>query len=79
MDSSQRRGDAFAEFMFGRKPEAPSSKKETSTAQKLTDLTANIDLDQLFTHVDSIMNIYSQFKPAIKQLSPVIQLFKKKK
>ncbi|PLT30387.1 hypothetical protein [Peribacillus deserti] len=69
--------DRISEFMFGTR----HTKQENKTQDhgKIADLISTIDLNQLMNQVDSIMTVYDQVKPAIKQLSPIMDIFLKRK
>ncbi|MBM7693965.1 hypothetical protein JOC77_003409 [Peribacillus deserti] len=77
MASNKGKHDRISDFMFGTKNHRQHSNSDEH--DKLAELMSKIDLDQLLNQVDSIMTVYDQFKPAIKQLSPIMDIILKRK
>ncbi|WP_174730882.1 hypothetical protein [Mesobacillus harenae] len=77
-DDSQEKIAPFDRMMFGpratRVQPAPKHQK-----QKHEEILEQIDLEELMTHVDTLLNSYHQVKPMFKKLGPLIEQFVQKK
>ncbi|WP_409291811.1 hypothetical protein [Peribacillus sp. SCS-37] len=67
--------DRISQFMFGSRRVQKQEEEDKSLTQKIS----SIDLEKMMNHVDSIMTIYDQVKPAIQQITPILGIFRKKK
>jgi hypothetical protein len=72
-------GHRFDQLMFGnRKPPSNESKPTTSQGSNQSS-SEEFDFMGMLQNVDQLMGSFNQFKPMVKQLSPLLDLFKSKK
>lgn len=63
------------EWLFGRQSRDHSQKnreEERSESTPLNDLLANVNMEELFKNMDTILNSASHFKPLLKKVTPLI-------
>ncbi|MCH1625881.1 hypothetical protein [Fredinandcohnia quinoae] len=71
------RDDPFSRLMFGNRQQRGTDEERPEPIQK--DENNQIDYSQLMNQFDEIMASVDKIKPAVKQLSPFLKFFKKKK
>ncbi|MCA1031051.1 hypothetical protein LCL95_08460 [Bacillus timonensis] len=76
---SEETVDPFTRLMFGpnRKQNYPNESTSENTENNLQ--VNQIDYLQLMQQAEDIMNSYNRIKPMIKELSPLLDFFKKDK
>jgi hypothetical protein len=72
-------GHRFDQLMFGnRKPRSHEANTPTNKGPNQSP-SQEFDLMGMLQNVDQLMGSFNQFKPMVKQLSPLLDLFKSKK
>lgn len=77
-EQSNNRRDRFSQFMFGTRPQQKSN--EEAQPAKETEEQPNgqeIDFIQIMSQIDSIMGSINELKPMFKQITPLLNIFKK--
>lgn len=71
-DKDQQNIDPFTRMMFGNQRRSASKNSQNKEPQN------EADFSTLLQQLDDIMNSYDKIKPAIKELSPLLDLLKLK-
>ncbi|RFU68033.1 hypothetical protein D0469_13145 [Peribacillus saganii] len=69
--NEKRHQDRLSQMMFG-------TRRQMKKESDIQSLIANVDYMELMEHVDTIMKSYSEFKPFINKINPMIGRFLKK-
>ncbi|WP_153124912.1 hypothetical protein [Peribacillus tepidiphilus] len=72
-----RSDEHFSKLMFKQKGGSFSSVSENQTEEKASH--ADFDLYEIMNHVDVLMSAYSQLKPLMRNITPLVEAFKKGK
>lgn len=70
--------DPFTRLMFGSNRHGRGAPMEQGNEDKVNDQN-QVDYVQLMTQLDEIMGSVNRIKPMLKELSPLLDFFKKKK
>ncbi len=76
VDRTNRMDDWF--FGTGRKESSTTTHTTDSTQDKIENLLNNVDINLLMETVDMLVATSKQFKPLIKEITPVLNKFTKK-
>ncbi|MFC0271997.1 hypothetical protein ACFFIX_11090 [Metabacillus herbersteinensis] len=81
MSDEKEKIDRFTELMFGSAPRKKDGKENTEEAAAPLEQSSpdEVNYFQLMSQIDDIMGSWENLKPMIKEFSPVVSFFKKKK
>lgn len=69
----------FDRLMFGNRTSTPRSIRPTARKSNSNSTQEEFDFIGMLQNVDNIMGTINKFKPFVKQMSPLLDLFKKQK